>query len=43
MPTDARLELLGGTPFVAVLRIHMPPLRRRITDLPILVAHFLDF
>ena len=27
---------------LAVLRIHMPPLRQRITDLPLLVAHFLD-
>jgi transcriptional regulator with GAF, ATPase, and Fis domain len=27
---------------LAVLRIHMPPLRQRIADLPLLVAHFLD-
>ena len=27
---------------LAVLRIHMPALRQRITDLPLLVAHFLD-
>ena len=27
---------------LAVLRIHMPPLRQRSEDLPLLVAHFLD-
>ena len=27
---------------LAVLRIHMPPLRQRPEDLPLLVAHFLD-
>src|SRR5919199_1755926 len=27
---------------LAVLRIHLPPLRQRLTDLPLLVAHFLD-
>ena len=27
---------------LAVLRIHIPPLRQRVTDLPLLVTHFLD-
>ena len=27
---------------LAVLRIHLPPLRQRLEDIPVLVAHFLD-